>query len=139
MFLLLDLTSNNGESLGAYVTFVSRRITTLPARIGRAICTLGSGQQHRAEPVVIVAVAIVVVRAEQPSVGTTDRATATLEPTTARADEAGVIAAPGLVVARDRHGMESNTTSTDTDIIIGLARVNIQILIHAMILPLWIC
>ena len=38
---------------------------------------LGSGQQHRAEPVVTVAVAIVVARVEQPSVGAIARATAT--------------------------------------------------------------
>ena len=119
--------------------FVSRRITTLPARIGRAICTLGSGQQHRAETVIVVSVAIVVVRVEQPGVGAIVRVAATLKPTIARVDEVGVIAAPGLFVARDRHGMEPNTTSTDTDIIIGLARINIQILIHVMILPLWIC
>ena len=63
---------------------------------------LGSGQQHRAEPATDAGAAIAVVRAEQPSVGAIDRVTATLEPTIVRADEVGVIAAPGLVAARDR-------------------------------------
>ena len=66
------------------------------------IDALGSGQQHRAEPAAIVAVATAAARVEQPSVGTIARVTATLEPTIARVDEVGVIDAPGLVDARDR-------------------------------------
>lgn len=63
---------------------------------------LGSDQQHRAEPATTAAAAIVVVQAEQPSVGTITSVTATLEPTIARVDESGVNVTPGLEVARDR-------------------------------------
>ena len=63
---------------------------------------LGSGQQHRAETVIVVSVAIAVVRAEQPGVGAIARVAATPKPTSARVDEVGVIVAPGLSVARDR-------------------------------------
>ena len=63
---------------------------------------LRSGQQHRAETVMVASVAIAVVRVEQPGAGANARVAATLKPTIARVDEVGVIAAPGLFVARDR-------------------------------------
>ena len=63
---------------------------------------LGSGQQHRAETVIAASAAIADARVEQPGAGAIARAAATPKPTTARADEAGVIAAPGLLAARDR-------------------------------------
>lgn len=70
--------------------------------ISMRLLALGSGQQHRAEPVATAAVAKAeVVRVEQPSVGTI-AIPATPEPTIARAGEVGAIVAPGLDAARDR-------------------------------------
>lgn len=65
-------------------------------------CALGNRGQGNTKTVVIVIVTIVVVRVEQPCVGAIVRVTTSFEPRIARVHEVGVIAAPGLIVARDR-------------------------------------
>ena len=63
---------------------------------------LGERQQRHSKPVIVVRVAIVVVRVEQPCVGAIVRVTTAFEPRVGRIDKVGVIAAPRLIVARDR-------------------------------------